>query len=161
MVAFPRKRLSALVSSLASVLLLGSTGVGAAQAEGPNVQLKASIPFTTSGFDISWVQQSTGRYFLGDRGNVAVDWFDASTTDPSSFFVRFQAQGAFAGNGIAACKSASPDPHGCGGPNGVVTDDQSRVWAGDSPTATDSQSSVKVINTTTPYTYTTINTGGV
>jgi hypothetical protein len=131
-----------------------------AQAAGKSVHLVASIPFSTSSFDISWVEQTTGRYFLADSGNNAVDWFDATTTDPHSFLVQQLAQGAFAGGGTATCHANAPSPFDCGGPNGVVTDNLHRVWAADSPTSTDPQSSVKVISTTAPYGYQVINTGG-
>lgn len=130
----------------------GSPGGG----EGGSVRLLTSIPFATSGFDISWVEQTTGRYFLADSGNNAVDWFDASTTDPNSFLVRQLAKGAFAGPSPASCTQ----PRECGGPNGVVTDNLHRVWAGDAPTNNDPQSSVKVIETSAPYSYQTVNTGG-
>jgi hypothetical protein len=112
---------------------------------------------TITYFDISWVDQSTGKYFLSDDSNNAIDMFDAKTDS----FVRFLAKGQFAGTGIAACYAFTPDPYGCAGPTGVLTDNLGRAWAGDSPTATDPQSGVEVINTATaPYTFTRIDTGG-
>jgi hypothetical protein len=111
-------------------------------------------------FDISWVDQATGQYFLSDESNGAVDWFNATTDS----FVRSLAQGQFAGAGTPACQAFTPDPYGCGGPSGVLTDDRGRVWAGDAPASTgsvtDTQSSVEVIGTAAPYAHTRIDTGG-
>jgi hypothetical protein len=87
--------LSLLVALVTSPLLLTATGVRAAPAGA--VESIASIPFSTGGFDISWVDQSTGRYFQADGNNNQVDWFDATTTDASRFFVRALAHGEFAG----------------------------------------------------------------
>ena len=36
-----------------------------------------SLPGNPLRFDISWVDQSTGRYYLGEAGNAAVDVIDA------------------------------------------------------------------------------------
>jgi hypothetical protein len=101
------------------------------------------------------VDQTTGQYFLADDTHQAVAWFDATTNT----FMGLLAPGLFAGSGTAACHAFTPDPFGCGGPTGVLTDDLGRVWAGDSPTPTDLSSSVVVINPTT-NTSTVINTGG-
>jgi hypothetical protein len=66
---------------------------------------------TTGGmysFDISFVDQATQMYYLGDRSNAAVDVVDAKT---GVFAAQFSAVPAFAG--AAATTSTS-------GPNGVV-----------------------------------------
>lgn len=163
------RALSAVLLALLALFLMpilparadGRMPVAPDRGQAGSVRLLTSIPFPTSGFDISWVEQSTGRYFLADSGNNAVDWFDARTTDPNSFLVRQLAQGAFAGSGTTTCTQAEPaGARDCGGPNGVVTDNLHRVWAGDAPTTNDPQSSVKVIETTAPYSFQTINTGG-
>ena len=110
----------------------------------------------STGFDISWVDQGTGRYFLADSANNAVDWFDAT----SNTFVKFLASGAFAGTaGTAACVSFTHTARECHGPNGVLTDDQGRVWATTGPTSTDLTSNAVVIDPTSG-TFTRINTGG-
>jgi len=80
-----------------------------------------SPPAPTS-VDISWVENSSGRYFLADRTNKAIDLFDAATDS----FTGYLGQGAFTGNG--ACNG---DPFAGAGPDGVVTDTAGRVWAGD------------------------------
>lgn len=151
------RSLSALLLAVLALFLMPSLP---AQADPRSVHLLTSIPFSTSSFDISWVEQETGRYFLADSGNNAVDWFDARTTDPNAFLVRQLGQGTFAGSGTAACKAAAASPFDCGGPNGVVTDNFHRVWAGDSPTNTDPQSSVAVLSTSPPFSEQVINTGG-
>jgi hypothetical protein len=144
----------------AALLLASAVGAFASPKDHmvQNTGIVMTLPTgTITYFDISWVDQSTGQYFLADDSNNAVDWFDA-TTDR---FVRFLAKGQFAGTGIAACYTFTPDPYGCAGPTGVLTDNLGRVWAGDSPTTTDPQSSVEMINTATaPYAFTRINTGG-
>src|SRR4029450_1053063 len=64
-------------------------GTGSVHAEGP-VRLLKTLPVpvsaanTTAGalyfFDISWVDQATGTYYLADRSNQAVDILDAAET---------------------------------------------------------------------------------
>lgn len=153
---------------VASALLV-SIGAGAAWARPTGggvhppdhaVHFVGTIPFPaaigpSAAFDISWVDQSTGRYFFADETHQAVAWFDAATNT----FVGLLAPGLFAGSGTAACHTFTSDPFGCGGPTGVLTDDLGRVWAGDSPTSSDPSSSVAVIDPTTNAT-TVIDTGG-
>jgi DNA-binding beta-propeller fold protein YncE len=128
----------------------------------------------SSSFDISWVDQSTGQYFLADSGHQAVAWFNAT----SDSFVGFLAQGMFSGSGSppsspavdsnATCKTFATEHSSsftaCNGPNGVVTDDQGRVWAGNSPTSTstlnDPSSNVVVIDPATRAVVKVIDTGG-
>jgi hypothetical protein len=109
-------------------------------------------------FDISWVEQSTGRYFLGDGGNNAVDRFDART----DAFVGFVGQGNFHNSSQPACLArGASDPHNCNGPDGVLTDSQHRVWAGDGVNATNPVSSIKVMDPTPGNTIIrSISTGG-
>src|SRR5215470_8348207 len=124
---------------VASALLL----VG--HAAEPAVLLLNTVPIPVSGtnttggmysFDISWVDQATGTYYLADRSNQAVDVVVAET------FVT-QLTGGFAG--FTPCVPA--DGHGandCAGPNGVttsghclfVTDAPSRVVSFDTTTLT-------------------------
>ena len=128
----------------------------------------------SSGFDISWVDQSTGQYFLADGTHQAVAWFNAT----SDKFVGFLAPGMFSGSGAppnvpaadsnATCKAFAALHNSsftaCNGPNGVVTDDQGRVWVGNSPTSTttfsDASSNVVVIDPTTQKVVKVIDTGG-
>jgi hypothetical protein len=110
----------------------------------PEVRLLHTIPIpvsaanTTAGalysFDISWVDQATGTYYLADRSNKAVDMVEAET------FVMQIAPN----NGHAPFAGFTPcvPPAGandCAGPNGVVaafpwlfvTDAPSRVLSFD------------------------------
>jgi len=135
-------RLRAAVAFAAAILLLiSSAGLTSAQVA-PLSDSKTFLhsPTDTASFDIGFVDQSIGQYYVTDRTNKAVDWFDVSggivQTDR---FVKYLGEGKFAGAG------ASSD---VGGPNGVVVDDQHRVWAGDGPDST-GQSSIKVINPNT------------
>lgn len=128
----------------------------------------------SAGFDISWVDQSTGQYFLADGTHQAIAWFNAT----NDTFVDLLAKGVFSGdasfappgpppNTTAGCLAFTDpvtgvvkDPFGCNAPDGVVTDDQGRVWAGNAPTMTDPVSNVVVIDPATRSVVTTIDTGG-
>ena len=77
-------------------------------------------PPSTRSFDISFVDNSTGLYFLADRQNNAVDLIDAAHADVYRGPI---AKGGFAGS------SPLGRPHS--GPNGVLTDTSGRLWVGD------------------------------
>jgi len=73
-------------------------------------------------FDISWVDQATGRYYLAEAGNAAVDVVDAEN---NLYLGRIT---GFHGRGLA------DDP--CGpvegmGPNGVLVTPSNQLWADD------------------------------
>ena len=153
--AFRHKRLAALVSVAAGALLLTSAGGAAAAGtvtySGVTLHMAHDPGLAGGLFDISWVEQSTGRYFLADRQNNAVDWFDVSGGPHADHFVKFLGQGQFVGAGPKVC----PVPHACSGPNGVVTDSMHRVWAGDG------DSTVKMIDPANSSAVAlTIHTGG-
>lgn len=133
--AFTRRcrRASALAAVAAPALLVASTGAWAAAgapAEQP-VHLLFTIPVPVAptnttggmyGFDISFVDQKSQQYFLGDRSNATVDEVDAAT----GVFVRqITASPPFAG--------ATGD-NSTSGPNGVATDGTGTcLFAGDGP----------------------------
>src|SRR5579871_5662931 len=80
------------------------------------------VPGNPIRFDISWVDQARGRYYLAESGNAAVDVFDAEN---DLFIGRI---GGF--HGIPA----ADDP--CGriegmGPNGVMVTPDNHLWADD------------------------------
>ena len=80
------------------------------------------VPGNPIRFDISWVDQASGRYFLAESGNAAVDVFDAEN---NLYLGRI---GGF--HGLAA----ADDP--CGriegmGPNGVLVTPDHHLWADD------------------------------
>jgi hypothetical protein len=138
----------------AVLVLLPSTG---AAAESDHVVRQLTTMHVTvngvihdpSAFDIGWVEQSTGRYFLADGTNNAIDVFDARTDR----FLGFVAQGAFhhpnTPNPLATCTAlGASDPHDCNGPDGVLTDSMHRVWAGDWIDAATKTSSIKVMDAT-------------
>jgi hypothetical protein len=95
------------------------------QAIEPAVRLLSTVPVpvsninTTSGamysFDISWVDQATGNYYLADRSNKAVDAVSAETFVTQIFPTTGHA--AFAG--FTPC-SPPAGANDCAGPNGVV-----------------------------------------
>jgi hypothetical protein len=106
-------------------------------------------------FDISWVDQKTGLYFLADRSNAALDVVDttgAFTGKPESLFGQIGANPAFQ-PGFAGDTGST----GTSGPNGVTV----------SPTipcifATDSISRVVSFNYSVSFTalVSSVNTGG-
>jgi len=102
-----RKKALLLAAGLSGLLL--STGLATASNRSVSFSKDISPPNPAS-FDISWVDNSTGQYFLADRTNKAVDLINATTDS----FTGYIGQGAFTG-----------------GPNGVLTDSAGLVWAGD------------------------------
>jgi len=96
-----------------------------------------------AGFDISFVDQATGRYYFSDRSNRAIDIFDTKT---DAFVTRV---GRFAG----IVKKDGKPVGDVSGPDGVVAVG-AEVWAGDG------DSTVKVMDVATGKTIDTISTGG-
>src|SRR5207302_7423015 len=80
------------------------------------------LPGNPLRFDISWVDQTTGRYYLAESGNGGVDVIDAEN---DLFLGRIT---GFHGLGL------SDDP--CGpiegmGPNGILVTPNNQLWADD------------------------------
>lgn len=110
-------------AALAAFLLAALCGHGSALADSDDhkpgaVRLRHTIPIPESlaalhGFDISWIDASTQRYYLADRSNKSVDVVDART----GTFLKAIA-GGFAGVKFNASGAANND---ISGPNGVVT----------------------------------------
>lgn len=102
----------------------GATATHAGGAAQKPLRLAGAIlvPGNPIRFDISWVDQARGRYYLAESGNAAVDVFDAGN---DLFIGRI---GGF--HGIPA----ADDP--CGriegmGPNGVMVTPDNHLWADD------------------------------
>jgi len=81
-----------------------------------------SLPGNPLRFDISWVDQATGRYYLGEAGNAAVDVVDAEN-------------GLYLGRITGFHGLGLPDDP-CGpiegmGPSGVVMASGNHLWADD------------------------------
>jgi len=108
----------------AALLLVGNTGFAADNksneaGDDRAVRLLKTIPVPVSkdnntagglySFDISWVDQATETYYLGDRSNKRVDIVDAKT---GKFLTQINASPSFAG--FTGNNNTS-------GPNGVVT----------------------------------------
>lgn len=126
-----------LAAALASVLLV--PGGALAQPQGPvSLQFTVPIPPTptnkTGGmyaFDISWINQSTQTFYLGDRSNAAVDVVDAAS---GTFISQITAKPAFAGVALNTNGTAN---NNASGPNGVATgiiDGQTCLFVGDTGT---------------------------
>jgi len=97
---------------------------------------KAINPPSTTSFDISWVENSSGKYFLADRTNKAVDLINAKTDT----FLGYIGLGVFVGRIPPA--SCAGGGNTCSGPDGVLTDDAGLVWVGDG------DSTIKVLHPT-------------
>jgi hypothetical protein len=143
--AFLRKYLASSVILAAPLLVAASAGAddGNRRVE-PAVRLLASVKVlpsalnTTAGgmysFDISYVDESTGTYYLADRSNKAVDALSSETFLTQIFPNNGHAQFA----GFTPCTPAA-GANDCAGPNGVVaafpwlfvTDAPSRVLSFD------------------------------
>ncbi len=130
---------------LNSLALLGSllSGIIVSHASASELKMISQIQVPgepLDAFDISFVDQKTGYYFLADRSNNSVDIVDGKTLKVSA-----QVRG-FAG--VPANKNTD-----VAGPNGVLT-------VGDEVWASDGDSTVKVIDLRTRKIVDTIRTGG-
>jgi hypothetical protein len=90
-----------------------------------------SVPGNPLRFDISWVDQNTARYYLGEAGNAGVDVFDAAN---NLYLGRI---GGF--HGLAAAGDPCAGNQGMG-PSGVVVTSNNQLWA------TDAHGTVKVFD---------------
>lgn len=111
---------------VAGALALGALSSGLALADdddhkGSAVRLLKTVPIPGTlaplhGWDISWVDSSTQRYYLADRSNKSVDVVDAKT----GTFIKAITGGAapFAGVKFNGSGAANND---ISGPNGVVS----------------------------------------
>jgi len=126
------------------VLSLSGGSVGAAASAPPSETVKiAKIAIPGSplkAFDISWVDQANGHYYLADRSNASVDVINGETHQVVAQIGGFV--GAKRSNDIS-------------GPDGVVGTFSGReLWAGDG------DSTVKVIDLTSSKIADSISTGG-
>jgi hypothetical protein len=97
-------------------------------------------------FDISWIDQATGMYFLADRSNKGIDVVDTK-------------KGAWIGRitgfvGPVMKKDGTCCQNDVSGPNGVLTINGKEAWVGDG------DSTVKVVDLKTMKITDTIKTGG-
>lgn len=136
-----------IVASLLTAALATPTIARTAKTAG-NMKLKQVATMTVpgkkiTGFDISWVDQRTQRYFLSDRGNAEIDIFNGRT-------------GKFIGSvpGFVGAKMVNgKTDFGSSGPAGVLSYDDV-VWAGDG------NSTVKEIDLKKMKITASISTGG-
>jgi len=117
-----KSALSQLVAGLFAAALC--TGAALAGDDGDKgggaVRLLKTIPIPGTsaelhGWDISWVDQSTQKYYLADRSNQSVDVVDAKT---GTFLKAIKATPPFAGVKFNPSGTANND---ISGPNGVVS----------------------------------------
>ncbi len=114
------------MKTLATLALLSTMLATLALAQTRHISLVKGSPtnYGPYGFDISWVDNSTQKYYLADRTNNAIDLVDAATDT----FLGFIGKGQYSGS--RPCPDHPKDLRHCSGPNGVVTDGLGHVWAG-------------------------------
>ena len=130
----------------ATVALIALTSSGSAMAGSAKLTQIGTISNPAGpidGFDISFVDQKTHRYYLADRSNKSVDVFDAKT---DKFL------GSTPGFVGVTMKNGKPD-NDTSGPDGVVVVGN-QIWAGDG------DSTIKIIDLKTMKVVDTISTGG-
>jgi DNA-binding beta-propeller fold protein YncE len=108
-----------------TALVLSAAAVTLAQTRRVSLVKGTPTNYGAYGFDISWVDSATQKYYLADRSNSAIDLVDAATDT----FIGFIGKGQFTGS--RPCPGHPKDLRHCSGPNGVVTDDLGHLWAGD------------------------------
>jgi DNA-binding beta-propeller fold protein YncE len=138
----PRKW-TGFTAATVAVIVLASPGAEAGNAKLKQIGTISNPAGPIDGFDISFVDQKTQRYYLADRSNKSVDVFDAKTDK----FI-----GSTPGFVGVTMKNGKPD-NDTSGPDGVVVVGN-QVWAGDG------DSTIKVIDLKTMKVVDTINTGG-
>jgi hypothetical protein len=140
-----RRSLAARLVPVVAVALLGlAPGAAAREAPDDNVTTFVNVGTVTTpavdaikagktvtnptglfaSFDISWVDNDRGLYYLADRSNNAVDVVDAI----DGHFVKYLGKGDFSGVVTVPPAPAGPNRNG---PDGVVTDRHGNVWVGD------------------------------
>jgi len=126
-IALARNDEESSMKTLATLTLLSTMLVTLALAQSRQIPLVKGSPtnYGAYGFDISWVDNSTEKYYLTDRTNNAIDLVDAATDT----FLGFIGKGNY--TGTRPCPGHPKDLRHCAGPNGVLTDDLGHVWAGD------------------------------
>jgi DNA-binding beta-propeller fold protein YncE len=142
-----RSRFVRFVRPLAILAALAAAGVYSTPAFADNTSPTYTrtgvipVPGGLKFFDISFVERSGQTYYLADRSNKAVDFFDASS---DTFVTRVA---GFVGQKLGDNEHS--------GPNGVVVvHDQGELWAADG------DSTVKVIELATNQIVANISTGG-
>jgi hypothetical protein len=115
------------MKTLAALTFATALVAGLALPQTRRISLVKGSPtnYGTNGFDISWVDNRTEKYYLDDRTNNAIDLVDADTDT----FLGFIGKGQYTGS--KPCPAQPKDLRHCSGPNGVLTDNLGHVWAGD------------------------------
>ena len=133
------------ISSALGLALLAATALSTTASAAPLQQIGTmDVPGEKlANFDISFIDQATGRYYLADRSNKAIDIFD---TAQDAYVGRV---GRFVGTKM---KDGKVD-NDTSGPDGVVLVGQ-EIWAGDGDSA------VKVIDPASGRTLATLPSGG-
>ena len=104
------------MTAATAICLATTLWVGFALAQTRQIVLVKNSPinYGTNGFDISWVDNSTQKYYLADRTNNTIDFVDAATDT----FLGFIGKGQY--TGTKRCPGQPKDLRHCAGPNGVA-----------------------------------------
>jgi hypothetical protein len=130
------------VALLASSVAMVSTSVAQEEVFSA-VNAVALGTHSLSSFDISWVDKTTGKYYLGDRANNAIDVLPLGTTTPTVTQIGAGQFTGFTGNNDTS------------GPDGVITaNNHTEIWAGDG------NSTIRIYSTSGSL-ITVVSTGGV
>ena len=132
---------AAFCSAALAGAVFGASPALAEQEGGGALRLIKTVPFPATvpalhGFDISWIDSTTQRYYLADRSGAAIDVIDAAS---GTFLKQIKPIPAFAGVKFNAAGAAN---NAISGPHAVAT---SGKWL----FATDAGSRVVVIDLTT------------
>ena len=134
------RQISACIMSFTTVVLLSGVSLGAELKQVGSIDVPGE---KLMNFDISFIDQATGLYYLADRSNKAIDIFDTKTD-------RFVAR---AGGFVGAIMKDGKVTGDVSGPDGVVFTG-TQIWAGDG------DSTLKVIDPATDKIIAAIPTGG-
>lgn len=133
-------RLSKNTALSAALILIGASAQAAELKQVGAIEIPGD---KMTNFDISLIDQTTGRYYFADRSNKAIDIFDTKT---DKFVERVE---GFIG---VVMKNGKPN-NDTSGPDGVVLAGK-ELWAGDG------DSTVKIIDLETKKIVASISTGG-
>ncbi len=139
----PREWTGVLAATVAVIAFGSVGGVEAGTTKLKQIGTISNPAGPIDGFDISFVDQKTQRYYLADRSNKSVDIFDAKTDK----FI-----GSVPGFVGVTMKNGKPD-NDTSGPDGVVVVGN-QVWAGDG------DSTLKIIDIKSMKVVDTVSTGG-
>ena len=119
-------RLFSLTSAAVGGLLLATTALAGASASVVDSGVVLHSGGDKSGGDIGIVDAAARKYYQSNGDLKGISWYSIGASPEQDRYVMTLGAGQFTGR-----PSTCAVPHACNGPDGVVEDDQGRVWAGD------------------------------